>query len=316
MNTAPAIAARECAAALSAHLERGSESTLHAGYEVGRRALAAGLGVVEMAATCGAALVTALQDDRVDPRCVAIVSAANQLAVEVLSPFEMGYRGAREANDALRRMNELREEEIRRVAHELHDTAGQLLATALLALARAEQDTPHARRRALAEVRDLLQRTDAALRRLAHETRPPVLDDLGIGAALRLLCDGVGRRAGIVVEARIEIDERPPAAVEIALYRIAQEALRNVLKHAAASRVVVALGSDERTIELRIRDDGVGFESGAPRAGSGLGLLGIRERVVTLEGTLRIESRPGGGTDLVVSIPREAPCAVPRSAGG
>jgi two-component system sensor histidine kinase UhpB len=306
--------ARACEEAVRAHLAQPSEATLLGGYEIGRRAMFAGIGVVELAATAGTVLVEALRSRGSAGGTLDDVAAANALMVEMLSPFEMSHRGAHEANAALRRMNELREEEIRRIAIELHDTAGQMLATTLLAVDRAAREDAPQREASLAEARDLLLRTDQALRRLAHETRPPVLEDFGIGVALRLLCDGLASRSGIPIEARIEVAARPPSAIEIALYRIAQEALRNALKHASPSMVVVALRADRTTIALQVRDDGTGFEPGEAR--SGLGILGMRERVMTLDGTLDIRSRRGGGTELVVSIPREAPIAVPNSAGG
>jgi two-component system, NarL family, sensor histidine kinase UhpB len=306
--------ALECEAAVSAHLAHASEATLLEAYEVARRAMVAGTGIVEVAALLGASLGKALRERGLGEAGLADVAAAHALMVEMLSPFEMSYRGAREANDALRRMNELREEEIRRIAHELHDSAGQMLATAMLAVDRAATAPPPEREAALAEARELLRATDRALRRLAHETRPTALEDLGIGAALRLLCDGLAQRSGIAIELRTDTGARPGAAVETALYRITQEAIRNAMKHANPSAIVVTLRVDGSTFDLSVRDDGAGFDPAVSPAG--LGLVGIRERVASLDGTLHIESHRGTGTELTVSIPREAPYAVPHSAGG
>src|SRR6185436_5210021 len=138
-------------------------------------------------------------------------------ALECFSPFEMEYRGARDASRALRRMNERGEENVRRIAYELHDTAGQLLATVHFALDAAERRLGPASANALVPVRTRLEEVELELRRLSHELRPTLLDHLGLLPALRELAQGVSKRSGISIQVHDQTYERLPATVETAL---------------------------------------------------------------------------------------------------
>jgi signal transduction histidine kinase len=149
------------------------------------------------------------------------------------------------------------------------------------------------------------------LRRLAHELRPTILDDLGLRPALEFLAEGFASRAGIKVIVRGTCEGRLPAQIENAVYRIVQEALTNAARHARATAVTVELEQAAHRLVCSVRDDGVGFDSEAllGRGARGLGLLGMRERLTPFGGTLQIHSAPGQGTEVRVTVPRgeEAP---------
>jgi signal transduction histidine kinase len=197
-----------------------------------------------------------------------------------------------------------REEEARRIAHALHDEASQLLASVHIALDNLIQQVPE-RAGTLQEVHALLDRVEAQLRRLSRELRPTILDDLGLAPALEWLAQGLTERTGLPI-AVVAPFERLPPEVETAAYRIVQEALTNVVRHARASKVQVEVRRDDSTVRAVIRDDGQGFDVAATlarRGDRGLGLIGMRERVESLGGTLSIESRPGRGSEVSFTIP-------------
>jgi signal transduction histidine kinase len=135
--------------------------------------------------------------------------------------------------------------------------------------------------------------------------RPLVLDDLGLEAALQSLAQGVAARSGLAGRVTGGTHGRLPAVVESALYRIVQEALNNAVKHAGATRVRIHLSPGRGTIRCGVRDDGRGFDpdEAEARPGRGLGLLGIRERLEAVRGTLRVQSQAGFGTEILVSVP-------------
>jgi signal transduction histidine kinase len=144
------------------------------------------------------------------------------------------------------------------------------------------------------------------LRRLAHELRPRVLEDLGLVPAIRFLADGVSSRTALDIRVTGAVDGRLPATVETALYRVAQEALTNVVKHAHATTVTIHLARDLRHVRCSIEDDGIGLDMTAWSAqpeSRGLGLIGIKHRVEALGGTCRIAAAIGQGMRLTVSIP-------------
>ena len=213
------------------------------------------------------------------------------------------------AQEALRRLNERLEEEARRIAQTLHDEAGQLLASVYLKLQEIAHDLPAPAADRLKAVRQLLDPIAEQLRRLSHELRPTILDDLGLLPALEFLADGVSKRSVLSIAVRGSASARLASTTEIALYRIVQEALTNVTKHARATRVSVDVLGEDGRVRCSIRDDGIGFDVAevlARRGKQGLGLIGIRERVDALRGTLQIVSAPGQGTELVILVPLEA----------
>lgn len=211
-------------------------------------------------------------------------------------------QSARVAVDALRRVVEAQELERRRLARELHDQTGQELTSVLLGL-RAVEDakTGEERAEAIAAVRGQVVETLHDVRRLAVELRPKALDDFGLVAALERLRDTFSEQTGMRVDLETQIDGRLPSEVETALYRIVQEALTNIVKHAQANSVSIILTRASRSVTAVIEDDGLGF---VPDSGSeGLGLLGMDERLSLLGGKLKLESSPGAGTTIVAAVP-------------
>lgn len=212
----------------------------------------------------------------------------------------------REAARALHALNQRLEEEARRIAHALHDEAGQMLASVYLALAAVAAELPPPARGRLAHVRSLLEEVEGQLRRLSHELRPTILDDWGLIPAVEFLAEGTAKRTGVSVVVTGSTGGRLATLVETVLYRAVQEGLTNVTKHAQASRATVHLERHADKIVCSLRDNGRGFETWsrpAPTDRQGLGLIGIRERVAALAGTLSIASSPGEGTTLEVAIP-------------
>jgi signal transduction histidine kinase len=210
----------------------------------------------------------------------------------------------RVARDALRRVVAAQELERRRLARELHDETGQALTSILLGLKPLEEALEdEVARGAVAELRGLVVSTLQDVRRLAVELRPKALDDFGLVAALERLTQSFQEQTGIEVDLAATLgDERLPAEVETALYRIAQEALTNVVKHARARRVSLVLQRRRGSVSVVIEDDGAGFDP-ASLDDEGLGLLGMRERVALVDGRLEIESSHGVGTTLVFEVP-------------
>jgi two-component system, NarL family, sensor histidine kinase UhpB len=216
-----------------------------------------------------------------------------------------GYR--RRLREVAGRALQAEEEERKRVSRELHDETAQALAALRIRLHVAlESEDPHRRAAVLEEVREGITGALDGVRRMARGLRPPALDELGLLAAIeahaRMLQESTA------VHVRVEHDELPPrlpAAVELALYRIVQEALANALRHAAADSVSVRLGVQDGALRAVVADDGRGFDSGPAVSGerSALGIGGMQERARYLGGEVEIDSRPGEGTRVVATIP-------------
>jgi two-component system sensor histidine kinase UhpB len=216
----------------------------------------------------------------------------------------------RRAREALLRLNETREEEAKRIAHALHDAASQLLVAVQIELADLASTSPPGIKERLRQMSEHLDQVEEHLRRLSHELRPTILDDLGLLPALGLLVEGVSKRTGLPITVAGTTGGRLPPAIETALYRTVQEALTNVRKHAHARLAKVELTRENQAVRCTIWDDGVGFDPlrVLGRQGQrGLGLIGMRERLEPFRGTLDIKSSPHAGTELIVTIPLEAP---------
>jgi signal transduction histidine kinase len=204
------------------------------------------------------------------------------------------------ARDAFRRVVDAQETERRRLARELHDETGQALTSILLGLKALEESAEEG---ALVELRQLVVDTLQDVRRLAVELRPPVLDDFGLEAALERLTSAFGEQTGMTVRFESTLgDARLPDEVETALYRIVQEALTNVVKHAQAQAVSVVVSRKADAAVAVVEDDGQGFDPAVVRP-DGFGVEGMRERVSLLDGRLRIESHAGGGTTIAAEVP-------------
>jgi signal transduction histidine kinase len=296
-------------AALERYVGGAGEDALTSAYEIGRSFMAGGFGLLELAAVHHEAVSSMLQQGA-GQDAAALVRAATDFFCECLSPFEISRRGLDEATAALRRLNELLEEDIKRVAHALHDQAGTILSSAGIELDLIARDVDPALRERLASARRLLDETGEQLRHFSHELRPTLLDDLGIGPALDYLAEGVEQRTGMQIKVRTKLLERPPAAVETALYRIVQEALNNTGRHAGASAAVtITMDWNGDAIRCRIADDGVGFDAQAVLADGrrgGMGLLGMRERAQAIGGSFEIRSAPGHGTTIEIVVPAQA----------
>jgi signal transduction histidine kinase len=301
----------EAAAAypLSLHdyLGGAGESALQQAYQIGRRALEAGLGLVAIADIHHACLRTLLTQTLVNDERDRILTGAAQFFAECISPYEMTYGGFREANTALRHFNEVLEQEAKRIANALHDEAGQLLVAVYIALQSLADDVPAAQPHVL-KVTQLLDQIELQLRRLSHELMPALLNDLGLVPALRFLFDGLAQRSQLQISIEAAPEQRLPKRVETTLYHVAKEALHNVVKHAQATTVWIRFQRTAGSISCSIRDNGRGFDpaSIALRQGEqGFGLIGIRERLSVVGGHLQIHSTKGHGTELVISIPEE-----------
>jgi signal transduction histidine kinase len=216
----------------------------------------------------------------------------------------------RVARDTVRRVIEAQELERRRLARELHDETGQALTSILLGLRgiRAARNATEAEQ-VETELREVVVQALQDVRSLAVELRPTALDDFGLVPALERLAETFGERSGIetVFEPHLGADRLPPEA-ETALYRLVQEALTNVVKHAEASQVSIVLTRRDGGVTALIEDDGHGFDVDQVDSAA-LGLVGMRERLALLGGTLAIESPPGEGTTIAAYLPLSSPAS-------
>lgn len=202
-----------------------------------------------------------------------------------------------------RQLLTVQESERRRLARELHDGIAQTLVSLSVSLSHCSDIAPPGELRArLDDLRNLASGTLLEIRQLVHGLRPPVLDDLGLVEALHRLTDSFTKHDGVRAELVLPspVPDRLSPAIESAVYRIVQEALANVAKHAHARTVDVVLEVDDR-VHLSVADDGRGFVVNGE--GDGIGLSTMRERAEMLMGTFRLESRPGGGTTVSIEIP-------------
>ncbi len=213
----------------------------------------------------------------------------------------------------LNRAISAQEEERKRIARELHDESAQVLATLLVEIGAAEEILPATAKRA----RAILSRakTDATralteMRQMILDLRPSALDDLGLVAAVQWYAKTRLEQGGVRVSLKVDGSQRRlPAAVETALFRLVQEAINNVTKHAEASNAHVRLEFTKASVSVVVEDDGQGFDikevAESKDKSQGLGLLGMRERAALLGGRATIESRPGRGTRVAAQIPLE-----------
>jgi signal transduction histidine kinase len=209
------------------------------------------------------------------------------------------------AEERLRHSMEAAEHERRRWARELHDETLQGLAglNVLLETA-ATQGSEEALRSAVEQTTSEIRNQIHALRALITELRPAALDELGLGAAIESLAERMRTVEGLEVELEISTDaslERFSPEVETAIYRLVQEALANVAKHARAERAHVGIRRVEGRLEVTVRDDGIGFDPDV--ATGGFGILGMRERLALADGDLSIRSEPGSGTTVTAKLP-------------
>ena len=198
------------------------------------------------------------------------------------------------------------EEERKRIARELHDGLGPALASLNIRLRTVRKLLERDAHPAAGEIEELAEQTQACIRdirRLIHDLRPAALDELGLVPALREHLARCKQEHGLVFEFEADGGERLPASVETALFRIAQESVNNVLRHAQAQHVQVILMRHTDHVELRVTDDGQGFDTLHPRSGRHVGLWSMRERVEQLGGQFEVHSVPGQGTTVTTVVP-------------
>jgi len=290
--------------ALGQYLSDGSEATRGVAYDLGRTFLKDGVSLVELAAMHHSALAEALGSGS-GKASNDVLSRAAEFLSESLSSYEMAHRGFQEAVGALRRMNEVLEEEIKRIAYAVHDEAGQLLVAVHLALADVAREAPDSRPR-IEDITELLKKVEAQLRQISHELRPTVLDDLGLVPAIRHLAGAVSKRSNLPIRVSAELPDRLSPSAEVAVYRVVQEALTNAVKHAQASSVSIEIFSKDSTLRCIIQDDGVGFSpESVEQAGKrkGLGLVAMQERLHAVGGIIQFESARARGTTIRLSLP-------------
>jgi len=234
-----------------------------------------------------------------------------QGVAHVLASALLDQRAEEERTSLLRRLISAQDDERRRTARELHDEAGQALTGVLVGLRRVQAAATLAKAKAGASgLREITSRAVTDVGRLARGLHPSVLDDMGLVAAVRRYVAEYTRlhevKVTVDADARV-LSQRLPSAVEVTLYRVVQEALTNVARHAHAKSIEIVIRDGETAVDLIVRDDGSGFDPNAlarSAARGRLGLIGMRERIALLGGSISIDSRPGAGTTVAVGIPR------------
>ena len=235
-------------------------------------------------------------DDMPDTELVALGESFNAM----LDRLELERR-----QSALRALS-AQEGERLRIARELHDEIGQTLTAIALEAERNADAADADDRDAWARAARLAQQSVEDVRRIARRLRPEALDDLGLVNAFIALCNRIAEAGGITVDRSLPDSLPPlPPEVDLVLYRVAQEALTNVIRHADARSAAVTLEANEGRLRLSVRDDGRGMDVAAHAAGSN-GLIGMRERAMLVGGTLTVESAPGRGTAVTLELPVDA----------
>ncbi|MBI3781867.1 MAG: sensor histidine kinase, partial [Deltaproteobacteria bacterium] len=224
--------------------------------------------------------------------------------------YQQSLRDQQHLRQLSKRMVQISESTMQRVSHELHDDLGQALTAVKMDLGRFDRDLPadsplHGQ---IQETREQIAQVLQSVRTLSQLLRPAVLDDLGLIPAIRSYCSRFGERTSIPINLSLPPAEtRLPQPIEVAVYRVLQESLTNVARHAAARRVDIQLTVDVSNARLTVEDDGCGFDTGqqldAALENHGMGLLGMRERAEVYGGRLSIESQPRRGTRVTLSVP-------------
>ncbi|MFQ5576797.1 MAG: PAS domain S-box protein [Anaerolineae bacterium] len=240
------------------------------------------------------------------------ISARAQAEAALRQSLDETAHNQRRLRALAMRLTEAEEAERQRLARQLHDRVGQELSVLGITLNIIRDGLPangSSRARAgLNDAQALLEEVTERIRNVMAELRPAVLDDYGLMAALRWYGERLATRTGLQITVRgTDPHPRPPARIESALFRIAQEALVNIIKHAQANRVEVELLEAGHSLCLTVADDGIGFDASLPSGPSrphGWGLLTITERAEAVGGSCQIISRPGSGTSIIVTAPR------------
>ncbi len=222
-------------------------------------------------------------------------------------------RAQQDREQLIQRLISAQEEERRRVARELHDEVGQNIASLAMALDRTSGGNAGRNDNSgpFAEAKALALRTMDEIHRISLDLRPSILDDLGLVAALRWYSENRLERWGVKVHLDLPDEERRlPPATEVALFRVAQEAISNIARHSEAKNATITLEFTDGVAEMNLEDDGKGFNvaevMGPEKSAAGLGILGMSERVSLLGGAMTVDSAPGKGTVVSVRVPLPA----------
>jgi len=292
---------------LSGYLRDGDESHLNEAYDIGREALWAGYGLVGLINIHCTALVSCVKENDIGNSVIDTAAASGRLLLQATAPFTLLQVNQTESNAALRRLNGLFEDSTNRIAHALHDDATQLLSVAYLELSQLRSEVPDTAHERIDRLTGYLDQTCEQLRHLSHELRPPMLEHLGLLPAVRNLIGSIHRRNGLDITLHApEIERGLLQDAELPLYRAIQEGLTNIVRHAHAKHAWVTLEMSPDKVICSIRDDGVGISpetANNVNPDAGLGILILRERTAILQGTVDLESTPGSGTNLRVTIP-------------
>jgi len=203
------------------------------------------------------------------------------------------------------RLIHARDEEAKRIASALHDESRQFLALVYISLDELARDLAEAEQNRVLRIKGLLDQVEDRLRDLSYELYPAMLDQLGLVPSLEFLAHQTAKRLGIEIVVKGGLDRRLPQRLELAIYRVVQEALNNIARHAGAKSALIRVQQDERWIQCAVQDDGVGFDPAAVEQRHGLGLARMRERVHAAGGALELISAPGQGTQLFFSLRQE-----------
>jgi two-component system sensor histidine kinase UhpB len=248
---------------------------------------------------------TMRRHDPLSPGLRARVNGEPDVAALAHTFNDMLDRLESERRESARRALMVQERERQRIARELHDEVGQTLTGVMLQVESLAAVIPAERREQLDELRETARRGTEDVRRIARRLRPEALQDLGLQSALAALAGRIGEQAhlhiGRHLDSRLHLSEQQ----ELVVYRVAQEALTNVARHAKAERAQLRLERDESYAVLTVRDDGRGFEPGAPS--SSHGIRGMRERAMLIDAELAIGPALGRGTEVRLTIPLDPP---------
>jgi two-component system sensor histidine kinase UhpB len=244
--------------------------------------------------------------ERVDPldpgRRIAVAEPDNEIARVGRSFNAMLDRVEHERAESGRRALRAQEAERARLARELHDELGQLLTGVVLQLDGFGAGLEAARRAQVVEIQDTVREGVQTVREIAQGLRPPALDEFGLRASLVALAVGFGERTGLRVRQRIDADlPELDREAELAVYRVAQEAMTNVARHAGGETVDLALERRDGAVVLSVRDDGCGIDPA--HLNSANGVAGMRERALLVSGTLDVTGAPGKGTEVRLWVP-------------
>jgi two-component system sensor histidine kinase UhpB len=236
------------------------------------------------------------------------------IAIEGINRDISQHVHARERlRELTQRLTRAHEDERQRIARELHDEIGQALAVVKMRLRMTREAITPENTKALEKLSSLsavVDETLAGVRALSHELRPPLIDEMGWEPALSWLCESMSQRTELPIRYACHgPSDRLDPSLELTAYRVVQEALANVVRHAQATHAAVEAALGPETLTIQIEDDGVGFDLNALHDGRaaqmGLGLLGMQERVELVQGEVTIETRPGKGTRVTVCLPRK-----------